>query len=448
MLGVALCTLLAVPATALAADRTGTGPPAPPIAKVGWAGKTPANFAPAYLASGLFGVRVPPSALARPGACENCSNTLWGFNNPTTSCLVGGYVYNEPIGATDGQSAGQTGTSPAPFPFETEVLVHGASFQASFQATVQGPDMDADPAVVTPLSQTLDMETGELSTSVKFGAKDGSWSIELSVLQLISQSVPSLGLQQINVTNRTKGLNITIVPRITTYGLPGTAVTLGLPRDAFHAGEPSVLMMRSNSGAELAMQVQTTCLGADHADAKGKPLASPCISSHDSGSLTMQSFHAVVGDASHPEPAFGAVRQSHYGQYRGWEKLRAENQRVWRENWRSRVVISGPGVTLPDQEALDAAVFYLLSSAHTASRNGLPIDAYSCLEYGGRLFWDADLWMVPPLAVLSAPAAGAIMGFRGRTVEMAKRNAGLYGLQVHNTSPTILCLILSERQIC
>jgi hypothetical protein len=361
---------------------------------------------------------------------------------------VGGYVYNEPIGATDGQSAGQTGTSPAPFPFETEVLVHGASFQASFQATVQGPDMDADPAVVTPLSQTLDMETGELSTSVKFGAKDGSWSIELSVLQLISQSVPSLGLQQINVTNRTKGLNITIVPRITTYGLPGTVVTLGLPRDAFHAGEPSVLMMRSNSGAELAMQVQTTCLGADHADAKGKPLASPCISSHDSGSLTMQSFHAVVGDASHPEPAFGAVRQSHYGQYRGWEKLRAENQRVWRENWRSRVVISGPGVTLPDQEALDAAVFYLLSSAHTASRNGLPIDAYSCLEYGGRLFWDADLWMVPPLAVLSAPAAGAVMGFRGRTVEMAKRNAGLYGLQVHNTSPTILCLILSERQIC
>eukprot|EP01046_Picozoa_sp_COSAG06_P114791 COSAG06_NODE_61633_length_267_cov_0.619048_1_plen_45_part_10 len=26
------------------------------------------------------------------------------------------------------------------------------------------------------------------------------------------------------------------------------------------------------------------------------------------------------------------------------------------------------------------------------------------------------------------------MGFRGRTVEMAKRNAGLYGLQVNNSS--------------
>ena len=32
-------------------------------------------------------------------------------------------------------------------------------------------------------------------------------------------------------------------------------------------------------------------------------------------------------------------------------------------------------------------MFSLLSSTHTASRNGLPIDAFSCVEYGGRMFW-------------------------------------------------------------
>lgn len=37
--------------------------------------------------------------------------------------------------------------------------------------------------------------------------------------------------------------------------------------------------------------------------------------------------------------------------------------------------------------------------------------------------------MVPPLAALSAPSAAAVMGFRGRTLDMAKRNAGLYGFQ-------------------
>ena len=338
----------------------------------------------AHWAGVQFGVRVPPNALARPGSCVHCSGKRWGFNDPTTSCLVGGYVYNEPVGATfngaDGQANGQTGTSPAPYPFETEVLVAAQGQVHSFQGSVQGP---AGPAVVTPMSQSLDMATGELSTVVKFGANDSSWSIELDVLQFVSQSVPSLGLQQITVTKRTAGLNITIVPAITTTGLPGTTVSTDLPENAFKLGPPSVLLMRSNAGAEVAMQVQTTCMGADHADGKGKPLGSPCVSSHGNGSLTMQSFHAVVGDALHPEPAFGAVRQSHYGHYRGWDKLRAENGKVWQENWRSRVVIEGPGVTVPDQEALDAAVFYLLSSAHTASRNGLPIDAYSCLEYGG-----------------------------------------------------------------
>ena len=152
------------------------------------------------------------------------------------------------------------------------------------------------------------------------------------------------------------------------------------------------MLMVSNSGARMAIQVQTSCSGADSADAKGKPLASPCISSkHPVGlpaaPLMMQSFHAVVGDASHPEPAFGAVRTAHYGRYRGFDRLRSENARVWAENWQSRVVISGPGVTAADQTALDAGVFSLLSSTHTASRNGLPIDAFSCVEYGGRMFW-------------------------------------------------------------
>lgn len=44
------------------------------------------------------------------------------------------------------------------------------------------------------------------------------------------------------------------------------------------------------------------------------------------------------------------------------------------------------------------------------------------------MFWDADLWMVPALALLNAPASAAVTGFRGRTLDMAKRNAGLYGL--------------------
>ena len=100
----------------------------------------------------------------------------------------------------------------------------------------------------------------------------------------------------------------------------------------------------------------------------------------------------VSGWAAHRRVGF-VPGTAHYGIYRGLADLRAANRAAWADRWKGRVVASGPGVSDDDQTALDAAVFYLLSSAHTSSRSGLSIDGYSCVEYGGRMFWDADFWM-------------------------------------------------------
>ena len=45
------------------------------------------------------------------------------------------------------------------------------------------------------------------------------------------------------------------------------------------------------------------------------------------------------------------------------------------------------------------------------------------------MFWDADTWMLPPLAVLAKDSGAAVARFRGKTVGMAKTNAALYGYQ-------------------
>ena len=104
----------------------------------GWEGAA-LPTAPAYLASGLFGVRVPPNALARPGSCPQCAPTEWSFVRPTVSCLVGGYAHTEVPGqALDDQANLQSGASPAPYPFETEVLVSIGGRSFSFQESVQG----------------------------------------------------------------------------------------------------------------------------------------------------------------------------------------------------------------------------------------------------------------------------------------------------------------------
>ena len=353
-----LATLtLACSMGAAAAELQGAGPALP--GAVGWNGTLHGglpmhNYAPAYLASGLFGIRVPPGALARPGACANCSRELWNFFAPTVSTMVGGYVYLEdtrqgPSADPDGQHNRQIGASPAPYPFETEVLVTTpGGVVASLQASIQGPDMRGDPSEVTPLSQSLDMATGELTTELRFGAKDGSWWVALTALQFIAQSVPSLALQTLTITSRhPTTLPVVLRPRITPTGLPGTPYTSTTPSDIFNEGTPNMLLaMRSNSGAEVAMCAATQCSSGAH-NIPMRPggvmpplVAEPCNST--SGESTMTSYIGVVSDASHPVPAAGALRSAHFGVYRGYGHLRTENRKVWAQRWRNRIVPRGP----------------------------------------------------------------------------------------------------------
>ena len=102
--------------------------------------------------------------------------------------------------------------------------------------------MDGQPATVTALSQSLDFATGELTSTVRFFAKDGSWSVALQILQFVSQSVPSLALQTVTVVARSSPtLNVTLLPSISTYGLPGTRFNDTTPTGIFGEGAPDVV---------------------------------------------------------------------------------------------------------------------------------------------------------------------------------------------------------------
>ena len=52
--------------------------------------------------------------------------------------------------------------------------------------------------------------------------------------------------------------------------------------------------------------------------------------------------------------------------------------------------------------------------------------------------------MVPPLALLSAESAGAVAGFRGRTLEEAQRQAGLFGCE----AATLCSQLNGTRALC
>src|SRR5260370_35290289 len=51
----------------------------------------------------------------------------------------------------------------------------------------------------------------------------------------------------------------------------------------------------------------------------------------------------------------------------------------------------------------------------------------SSAGYYGHVFWDADTWMFPALAVLHPALARSMVGFRARMLPAAQRNARSHG---------------------
>jgi protein-glucosylgalactosylhydroxylysine glucosidase len=113
----------------------------------------------------------------------------------------------------------------------------------------------------------------------------------------------------------------------------------------------------------------------------------------------------------------------------GFDDLRARNRLAWDELWQSRIVVHGAD---PSHQALiDAAFFYLNSSAHPASLGATSIFGLARWHdyhyYYGHVMWDLDAFCVPPLILLQPEAALAIMDFRSRGLDAARTNARLSG---------------------
>lgn len=89
------------------------------------------------------------------------------------------------------------------------------------------------------------------------------------------------------------------------------------------------------------------------------------------------------------------------------------------------IEIDGP---MEDQVAVRSFLFYLSQSLpksrHVSSGSGLRVGpmGLSSTTYNGHVFWDADVWVFPALALLEPERASAIPAYRLAKSEAAKRN--------------------------
>ncbi len=98
---------------------------------------------------------------------------------------------------------------------------------------------------------------------------------------------------------------------------------------------------------------------------------------------------------------------------------------LWQRLWQtSDIVIDGDPEA---QQVTHANLFYLLSSTFPGSTFSIPPMGLSSSVYGGHIFWDADVWMLPALIVQHPDYAKPIVDYRYKLLAQARRNAKQHG---------------------
>jgi kojibiose phosphorylase len=113
----------------------------------------------------------------------------------------------------------------------------------------------------------------------------------------------------------------------------------------------------------------------------------------------------------------------------GLSMLRARHRRAWRDRWRDAdVAVDGFDADL--QRALRFALYHLISSGDPESDlASIGARGLSGPGYGGRVFWDTELFLVPFFIWTDPRTARALLSYRHRTLPAARDKARRLGYQ-------------------
>lgn len=99
----------------------------------------------------------------------------------------------------------------------------------------------------------------------------------------------------------------------------------------------------------------------------------------------------------------------------------------WDDLWKSDIVIEG---CPEDQQDVRLALYHLYSFQRKGSRLSIPPMGLSTVKgYNGHVFWDAELWMYPPVLLLNQDLAKAHIDYRSDRLAKAVQRAEMFGYQ-------------------
>ena len=299
--------------------------------------------------------------------------------------------------------------------------------------------------------QVLDMKTGAARTSYHW--VKGTQRMSVRVETFISRARPGLGGIRLDLAPQYRGrLRVRFAlaglppPRRLPLGTLDKAPPDWKPDDIWYPGH---MIVRSRSVARLPAGARLTLTStAEERDTRLDQVATVgwntnlpratvrTVASGDTalvevsfdatrgGIYTFTQIVSFVSSAVDSRPMARATREAELARARGYASLAAESRRLWRRRWETDIQIEGDPAL---QKVVRSMLFYLLCSADSGTRLGIPPMGLSSAGYYGHIFWDSDTWMFPSLLVTHPDVAHSLVAFRGRTLPAALANAKANG---------------------
>lgn len=251
--------------------------------------------------------------------------------------------------------------------------------------------------------QTLDLRTGTVET--RYRVEGSHWSGEVRRRAWISRHDPHLAVLELEIVPE-KGWLIEVLERfdaswmahaenIRTDAAEGLSMQLQAGPDKRPLHLASRLELHGQTPERISDRQTPGCVER-----------STWLKIEPGKAIRVTRFVVVAEDAIAPLSFdLTEVRQAH--------------EQAWARLWQGRIEVSHPAL----QQLVNACVYHLYSQA----RAGVPLAIGPCGISGdgylGRVFWDADLWVFPPLALLQPDLAKGMVEYRFETLAGAQENA-------------------------
>jgi trehalose/maltose hydrolase-like predicted phosphorylase len=192
------------------------------------------------------------------------------------------------------------------------------------------------------------------------------------------------------------------------------------------AARPGALGLRAEAAAgTLGGDAPGDRVWAASGGRSGIVIAARDVRTEFDGMCAIQRLASCTADPARPPAVVDAERALDRLVEADFDRLLAEHRAAWAQRWADAdVAITGsPG----DELAARFAVFHLLSSVAGAGEAAVGARGLSGPAYGGHVFWDADVFVLPSIAALHPEAARAMLEYRIRRLPAAREAATAAG---------------------